>query len=70
MLGHADDTGACGLAVYVENVIGGSLDIGVCEGLCGDGCSAAGTELFFGSDSLSGYLGGGIDFVISDSFAE
>ena len=70
MLAHADNAGACGLAVYVENVTGGSLDIGVGEGLCGDGCSAVGTELFLGSDFLSGYLGGGMDFVVSDGFAE
>jgi hypothetical protein len=42
----------------------------VCEGLYGDGCGAVRTELFFGSDFLSGYLGGGTDFVVSDGFAE
>ena len=70
MLAHADDAGACGLVAYVENVTGGSLDIGVCEGLYGDGCGAVRTELFFGSDFLSGYLGGGADFVVSDGFEE
>ena len=70
MLAHADNAGACGLAVYVENVTGGSLDIGVGEGLRGDGCSAVGTQFFFRGDFLRGYLGGGMDFVVSDGFAE
>ena len=70
MLTHADNAGSCGLAVYVEDVAGGGLDVGVGEGLCGDGCSAVGTELFLGSDFLAGYLGGGTDFVVFDGFAE
>ena len=70
VVAHADDAGAGGLAVYVEDVAGGGLDVGVGEGLCGDGCSAVGTELFLGSDFLAGYLGGGTDFVVFDGFAE
>ena len=70
VLAHADDAGSCGLVVYVENVTGGSLDIGVGEGLCGDNRGTVGTELFFGSDFLRGCLGGGLDFVVFEGFAE
>ena len=69
-LTHADNVGSCGLFVYVENVTGGSLDIGVGEGLRGDGCGAVGAELFFRGDFLYGYLGGGVIFIVLDGFAE
>ena len=70
MLTHADNAGAGGLAVYVEDVTGGSLDIGVGEGLCRDGSGAVGAELFFGGDFLGSYCGGGTDFVVFDGFTE
>ena len=70
VLAHADDTGAGGLAVYVEDVAGGGLDVGVGERLCGDGCGAVGAQFFFRGGFLLRGLRSGVCLVIVYGFQE
>ena len=70
MMTHADNAGAGGLAVYVEDVTGGSLDIGVGEGLCRDGCGAVGAQFFFRGDFLLRGLRSGVCLVVVYCFEE
>ena len=70
MLTHTDNAGAGRFTVYVEDVTWGCLDIGVGEGLRGDGCSAVGAELFLGSDFLLRGLRSGVYLVVVYCFEE
>ena len=70
VLAHADNAGAGGLTVYVEDVAGGGLDVGVGERLCGDGCGAVCAQFFFRGDFLLRGLRSGVYLVIVYGFQE
>ena len=69
VLAHADNAGAGGLTVYIEDVTGGCLDIGMGERLR-DGCGAVGAQFFFRGDFLLRGLRSGVCLVVVYCFEE